>query len=348
MMTELCGRCKEQLPAEGELDYATCCVCNNGYHFNCTTVGETSWRTMGDTRRGSWKCPTCRDSTAKNNKGPGNNTPDPKEQQSIKQKEQQTKGGSSSSTTEPKKDQASGKSEDVCKMIENLTKKITTMETTINAKLGEFADSLTFYGGRIEELAVSLKNVEKKNILLEKRLDTQDAENKELKTRVKQLEGLLHQRDQNDLTNKMEISGFKDVNIDENQFVKKVIQATGLDDDIQFRVEKIVKDNKETGKTQSLVVHFKTENARNIVLSKIKEGKIYNKAGSFVQCNTPTKLFFNECLTPYYKKLFYEAKKVKIDKKYAFLWVKSGKILLKKQAESRIETLISMEDLKKM
>ncbi|XP_008485861.1 uncharacterized protein LOC103522538, partial [Diaphorina citri] len=155
---------------------------------------------------------------------------------------------------------------------------------------------------------------------------------------------MFHQREQKDQDTKMEISGFKDTKVDENQFVAKVMQAAGLnEEDIQFRVEKIVKEpmDKKGVRTQTLVVQFRTEATRNDVLAKIKSGKVYNKLGDIV----PTKIFFNEYLTAYYKKLLYEAKRVKEEKKYAFLWVKSGKILLKKTKDSKIEALLCNDDL---
>uniref|UniRef100_A0A8D8SSN0 PHD-type domain-containing protein n=1 Tax=Cacopsylla melanoneura TaxID=428564 RepID=A0A8D8SSN0_9HEMI len=327
-MTRLCGRCNDGLPlTDEELDFATCSACNQGYHFECTTVKDSSWSTMGPDRRSSWKCLSCRNSLS-------------------------TKGTKQSNvvSTPEGKDRSSDNKDDVVALIESLSNKFTALEKNFNTKMKEFGESMTFYGGKIEELANSIKIIEKKNIVLEKRLDVQETENKELKTKVKYLEGMMQQRDQKDQATKLEISGFKDIEIDENGFMKKIIELTGIEDNVQFRVEKIVRENKDkkTGKNQSLIVQFKSEEIRNDVLTKIKDGKIYNKVGEIIRCQSPVKLFFNEYLTPYYKKLLFEAKKLKMDKQYAFLWVKSGKILFKKQKESKIESLLCMDDLKKM
>lgn len=328
-MTKICGRCKEGLPlTTSDLEFATCSLCKQDFHFECTTVKDTSWSSMGPTRRGQWICSSCR------------NNP------SISEL---TKPGNVVSTPEGK-DRLSDNKNDVVNLIQSLSDKFTEVENNFNAKMKEFGEALTFYGGSIEELAASIKVIEQKQVALEKRLDVQEAENKELKTKVKYLEGMFQQRDQKDQATKLEISGFKDIEIDENGFVQKVIQLTGIEENIEFRAEKIVRENKEkkTGKTQSIVVRFKSEEIRNNVLTKIKEGKIYNKVGEIIKCKTPVKVFFNEYLTSYYKRLLFEARKLKMDKQYAFLWVKSGKILFKKQQESKIESLLCMDDLKKM
>ncbi|KAI5714976.1 hypothetical protein M8J77_008488 [Diaphorina citri] len=319
-MSFLCGRCNEELECDNPTEFPTCCNCDKSYHFQCNTVGETSWRTMGPQRRGAWTCASCKGNSTSRTKSNTSNTQSPSVGRAN----------------------ADGGNADVL-----FSQRFSKLEDLINKRMDDFQTSLDFIGKQMEDLAVAVKNVEKKNVLLEKRLNTQEAENQELKSRVKHLETMFHQREQKDQATKMEISGFKDTKVDENQFVAKVIQAAGLnEEDIQFRVEKIVKEpmDKKGVKTQTLVVQFRTEATRNDVLAKIKSGKVYNKLGDLV----PTKIFFNEYLTSYYKKLMYEAKRVKEEKKYAFLWVKSGKILLKKTKDSKIEALLCNDDLRKM
>lgn len=67
----LCGSCNETLPGESPFsketlpgDKAFCTKCNNGYHFQCTTLSEVSWRSMGPDRKAAWRCMSCRDAKA--------------------------------------------------------------------------------------------------------------------------------------------------------------------------------------------------------------------------------------------------------------------------------------------
>ncbi|KAI5696175.1 hypothetical protein M8J75_009252 [Diaphorina citri] len=246
-MSDQCGRCKDPVGSEGDLDCALCSVCSSKYHFTCDTVGENSWRTMGNSRRGAWKCSICRNQAAKK----GTNTVD------VVQSS------------------ASCGDDNVASMIRELGNRFSVMESNVTARLVEFEDSLNFFSRSMDEMTVSIKNIEKKYIVLEKKLGSQEAENKELKSKMKNLEAMLHQRDQKDLGNKMEISGLKDTAVNEIQFVQKVIELSGLkDENIQFKVEKIIrqpKENQSGNNSQTLIVQFKSEDTRSIVLSKIKE-----------------------------------------------------------------------------
>lgn len=322
-MTSLCGRCNDPLPGDGELDASCCSLCKKKYHFACNTISEVSWRTYGPDRRGAWKCSYCKENSNKSTTGSSANTP---------------------------KETPKSSTGNIPMTIEDLGKRFVEMETSLAGKLTDFEESLNFYGNIMDELAKSIKSIETKNLLIEKRLTTQEAENVELKTRVKELEGLLRQQEQREQATKLEISGLINPAVNENQTVQKLLELAQLqEENFQFKAEKIVKKPKEgqsgTSNTK-IIVQFKTVETRNIVLSKIKSGKLYLKLSELIQGGE--KIYCHEHLTQYYRKLLYEANKVKFDKKYSYLWVKNGKILLKKTADSNIESLICMNDLNKM
>lgn len=321
-MSSKCGRCNEVLQGKDELDASCCCLCKKKYHFECNTVSESSWRTMGPNRRGAWKCSFCKEKNSTESTNAANKTPKSSEQLVAV---------------------------NIPTTIEELGRRFALMEATLSKDIRDLKDSLDFHGGIVEDLTKTIKNIETKNVLIEKRLSKQEAENVELKTRVKELEGLMHQQEQRQQATKIEISGLKSsTTVSEVQLVQKMIELAGLaGENIQFKAEKIIKQPKDnqTG-SQSVVVEFKSEEVRSDVLSKVKEHRVYSKLADHIQ--NGGSIYCNEYLTPYYKKLMYEARKIKIDKNYAYLWVKKGKILLKKQKESRIETLSCMSDLSKM
>ncbi|KAL1447170.1 hypothetical protein WDU94_015563 [Cyamophila willieti] len=116
----------------------------------------------------------------------------------------------------------------------------------------------------------------------------------------------------------------------------------GRADEIQFKTEKMTREG-ENGRT-TIVVEFKTQEVRNAVLTKIKEKRLYAQLGEVFPDNG-SNVYINEALCPYYKKLLYEASKIKKDKKYAYLWVKDGKILLKKAENGKTMRLDCIDDL---
>lgn len=328
-MTSLCGRCNDPLPGDEELDASCCSVCEKRYHFECNTVGEVSWRTYGPKRRGDWVCSTC------NPKKAPKLTPNTRAQVRSGDEEE----------NEFDEDR-------VTKLLERvLDSKLAELESSMNKKFGELQTTLTFYGETLGDMAKTVKNLEQNNILLEKKLATQEAVNKELGTRVRKLEVMVHQREQIDISTKLEVTGFKNVDVEEKSFVEELLEKTGhsAQGTVRYNVQKISKPNKDNKneKNISLIIQFTTEEMRSSVLTKIKELKIYNKMNIIVQGKC-SKLGFNELLTPYYKELFYQAKRVAVDKKFSYLWIKNGKILLKKKEDSKIDTLTCMDDLGKL
>lgn len=54
----LCGRCKENLPNEGEL--AHCRLCNANFHLGECSIKVQSWRGLGKSGQEKWVCFSCR------------------------------------------------------------------------------------------------------------------------------------------------------------------------------------------------------------------------------------------------------------------------------------------------
>uniref|UniRef100_A0A8D9F9J5 PHD-type domain-containing protein n=1 Tax=Cacopsylla melanoneura TaxID=428564 RepID=A0A8D9F9J5_9HEMI len=321
-----CGGCNKSVPTDG--DYATCGFCKKSYHFTCTTVSDSSWRSMGPERKASWKCVTCKSIPIKNTASRKNSDEIPTDNSDN-----------------------AGNYLSAGQISQLFNKRFQDFEKMIGTKLTEFGESLTYYGETIKELSTQIKKVEQNNVVLEKRLEKQEVEIKELKKKTRDLEVMVEGREQRENGDKIEITGFKEKAIDENVFMKKLLEKTGCigESGVEFKVMKTMRPagNDGRGSSQTLVVTFKTMATRNMVLDKIKKEKLYGKMGDIVG-DSNAMIYFNEYLTPYYKKLYFEARKVKTEKKYAFLWIKHGKILLKKNENSRIETLVAMSDLGKM
>lgn len=223
------------------------------------------------------------------------------------------------------------------------------MMKQMKVKFDEFQASLEFNSGQVEDIAKSIKNVEQKIILIENKQVKLDIENKELKTRLKNMEGELQGMLQVGLNNKLEISGLPPAAANNIKAVaEEFIQKVGIEvNEIgQYQVEKPFRP--ESAKV-TVVMTFKSAEIRNKVLGKIKQEKNYLKVKDVMRnTNDESFVFVNELLTPYYRKLFYQANLIKKEKKYSFLWVKDGKILLKKTVGAKTFRLTNMEDLGKM
>ena len=52
-----CGKCTKYVNEEVE-----CKGCDAFFHYKCTTITETSWKTMSGARKNKWRCSSCRNS----------------------------------------------------------------------------------------------------------------------------------------------------------------------------------------------------------------------------------------------------------------------------------------------
>lgn len=54
----VCARCREDLPQDG--DFITCFgYCKSDFHYNCSTLKESTWRRMTADKKDAWRCTSC-------------------------------------------------------------------------------------------------------------------------------------------------------------------------------------------------------------------------------------------------------------------------------------------------
>lgn len=318
-----CGICKKGLPNEGgELDCTRCAKCNSAYHFECCKVQFSSWKSMGANRRSQWACSKCRRKADLNN------------------------GNDSDDNEDEELDEAD---EDVGKMLKGMVKKWDVFEKKVSKKLDDFEANLNFYGEKVEQSCATLKSLEQKLISVEKRLDKSETENKELKTRLRTLEIQIQESTQKDYMSMMEISGIQNKEADPKVVTDIILAKAGFQPgEVKMKVNKMTKPVGEERREKTVItVRFESQEVRNEVLTRIKKNKVWSKLDNTINSDKSF-ITVNEALSPYYKKLFFEARKVKIEKGHKYLWVQNGNILFKKTENARIVRLSCMDDLGKI
>lgn len=338
-----------------------CSECKSSYHYECSSLKEISWKTMGP-RRNKWKCKKCK-KPRKGEKGNGNMSNAEDDEES----EEEDFGDETEGEEEKKKEQAlwdkaleKVRDPMAKQLILLFDKRFNKFEMTMakimkdsdkkqSKKLSEFEVSLNYYGDQMEEAVKTVKALDQKIVLLEKRIDKSDAENKELRTRLRNVETQMNELAQKDYNNKVEISGIKDKNCNPHVVVSTILEKAGYQPgQIQFKAEMNTKAVGENRNEKSVIlVSFPSQGDRNKILTKIKKEKVYTKLGTTVNTDS-SNIFINEALCPYYKKILFEAGKLKRDKNYTYLWVKDGRILLKKTEGANTMKLQCLEDLGKL
>ncbi|KAI5696851.1 hypothetical protein M8J75_001094 [Diaphorina citri] len=350
-----CNKCVEDLPVDG--DFVTCGKCKGNYHYKCNSLGKSSWMSMSTSKKKAWKCTECR-----SNKG--SNVTDGSDSEYFSESDKNKPQGSQSRKQGKKQDQGKSNNMDdrqngltIGNMEELFDKKFKELsvklnkdiESTINSKLQDFIQSLEFIGGNVDELTNAMKNIQQSVIIMDNNQKKLEAQNIELKTKVDILETKLHEMNQDMNMNKIEITGIPP-NVDANAYTEKVFEKIKVNDIVKkgdYVVEKIIKQgNKDQPK--QLVVQFESKYKKEKIMQKVKEEKPALKSGDITNIGPSVPIYINEYLTPYNKRLFFEAKKMKNDKNYAYLWIKNGQILLKKTNASKVMRLSTMNDLTKL
>lgn len=323
-----CPKCKKTAT---DKDGCLCTACNQYLHYtDCAGVSKDSWKSMGTTRRSEWICPFCRDpaSTTKIRAPLLNVDVTDKHDKELEIEK---------STMDALKKYLHGMEDRMMKQM--------------NSKFAEFQASLEFTSGKMEDLEKTMKSVDQKIILMDKRQTKLENENIELKTRLRKLETELQTKSQESNNHKLELSGLPP--IDDNnikQVAYQFIEKVGINQAEvgTFQVNKLYKPEATRSKT-TVVISFQTQNIRDNIMKKMKQGKIYLKVKDVVpNSNEETNVYANEYLTGYYRKLFYEANMLKKQKNFSYLWVKEGKILLKKKEGDSVVRLTNMDDLGKL
>lgn len=300
-----CKSCNLPLPEEG--GEPKCTKCRHSFHLECANIKADLWRTMTKTKKkkNDWICNNCK----------------VKESRSTRSATQSLSGDE---TCEEKT---------MLMFQKLLSKEFQEFEKRMNKKFADVEKSLKFSTGKMDDMGNSVKSIEQKMILIERRQEKVEAENTELKTKMKNMEVEVREMAQSMVNNKLEVSGLPTDNMDHMDIAMQVIDKVDLDPRIvgQYDVQKQVKPQERAGTKSSIIITFRSQEVRNQLFGKMKQAKIRLAVKDVVNNsldNSP--VYVNEYLSPYYRKLFYEAKKVKVEKNYAHLWVRGGKFFLKK------------------
>lgn len=210
--------------------------------------------------------------------------------------------------------------------------------------MAELEKSVQFSSDQVEELMGKFDHMKSTFESMQANQADIVKENNELKKQVKDMKTQIADLEQKSLDHNLEISGVPDA-IDEDRIIPLLCEGIGLPvpEVTLYTTRRSKLDT--PGKPKSIFIQFESKYTRDKIL---KESK---KAKPTVQCFTrdpvdaETSVYVNEQLSPQNKFLFYNANKIKKDKKYKFLWVSDGCILLKKGDKTKTVRVHCLEDM---
>lgn len=173
-------------------------------------------------------------------------------------------------------------------------------------------------------------------------------ENLMLKNELKEVKEEIQRFDKRSNEHKIELHGIPQ---HQNENVTEIVLKIAENFEEQIKMEDIdeayrTKQNKDNRKNFPIVISFVRKSIREKFLAMRKKRSLYTDEIGFKGIRT--QIFINEYLTKKRKELLWRTKKMKIEKKYKFLWIKNGNIFIRKSENSEIIRIDSEEDLDKI
>uniref|UniRef100_A0A8D8Z9A5 FP protein C-terminal domain-containing protein n=2 Tax=Cacopsylla melanoneura TaxID=428564 RepID=A0A8D8Z9A5_9HEMI len=233
------------------------------------------------------------------------------------------------------------------KFVQEMRQMLNNFKREIRTELKEFEQCLTFNSEKMEEMMTKMDGIQDSLKKITVRQQKLEEKNKELEKTLMKVEQRNEELEQYTRNKNIQLDGIPKLeteNLEEimKEIGKKIeVPIENKDIDVIHRIP-----TRSTTAPEPIVVQFLTRKMRDNIVQKAKTSRISTKDLK-MNC-TERPIFINEHLTPLRKQILFEARKLKTDQNYKFLWVKGCKIFIRKTETSPVIQLNCMEDLKKI
>lgn len=217
----------------------------------------------------------------------------------------------------------------------------------IREELREFEKSLSFNCKKMDDVLSKMNQMQNTMNQISTKQKKLEEENEQLKSKIKEMERAEDDLEQYTRNKNIQIDG---VPQQDNENLEEMMKVIGEKIDVPIKNEDIDAIHRIPTRSPSnpepIIVQFLTRKKRDAIIQKAKPAKLTTKDLNMT-CNEKS-IFINEHLTKKRKQIMYEARKLKNEKSYKFLWTKGCKIFIRKDERSNSIQLNCMEDLKKI
>lgn len=230
--------------------------------------------------------------------------------------------------------------DDVYKLITELRDDFKRVEgslgTSLNACHEEIAETKELINKQMEELASWIKATEELK-----------AENASLRKQVLSLETRLDEAEQYSRRNTLEIHG---IPMEKNENVVNLVKTVGRA--LDYAVEENMIDachrlrvRDGSGKAPGIVVKLVRRLDAEGLLQKRRVKRNLSTHDLGMTSRPAEVVYVNESLAPNRRRLLNAARQAKKDKGYTYLWIRGGKILMRKNPGDSVRVVSTMEDI---
>ncbi|XP_047019680.1 uncharacterized protein LOC124646008 [Helicoverpa zea] len=304
-----CAVCNDQFN-----DGVQCASCRKHLDFSCANVSEVGWRRLGVDRRAQWKCPGCR--------APSPVLLSPQPPASL--------------------DTILSEVRDMKRQLLDLPSLIHDLRS-IKEELSELKKSYDFSSSRLDDFDSRIGALEAKASQLGKLQDTVSS----LQAEVASTKLELSSHDQRSRLNNVEIKGIP-LKKDENLF----LVVDSICRKIKYSCDKtlinyISRVPIRKSKDKLLVVSFLNRYVKEDFVAAARAVKDLSTADLGFQ-GAPQRIYVNDHLSVESKMLLNKTKSTAKDKCYEFVWVKHGKIHVRKDVNCKPFIVRRETDLNKI
>lgn len=331
-MAQKCEGCKKEISSK---DLMTCSACPLKFHHVCLNISIENFRKQSKDYKSAWKCPQCRSSDRK-----GDNTP---VRASVSASTPLSPASSDAAMLDAIKDQ-------VDSAVKNaVTRAIKTEFDELRADMSALKDvksSIEFMCKEFERLNLEL-------IAAKKTIADLQVDNAALKGTVNDLSSRVILLEQYSRENNIEISGLPE-NKSENlvNVVTQIIKTTScsLKESDILTCTRIRKMDANSARPRSVVVKLASAKERDTLIAAVVK---HNKFNSEDKLNThklgyggpKAAVYVTEHLSPYYKKLHAETRKIARDRGFRYIWIRNGRIFVRKDDSAPAKQILSRDNL---
>lgn len=337
-----CKTCKKGIKInEGK----TCSVCTGNYHYLCLGISSENFSKESKQAKTHWKCPDCKVSEKRG----GDVSNMPVRQKSLLCAPVETGKMSDAAVDELKAYFDKGLKKATTTILSQVREQITFENKSIHKIIAEIRNSVTFVCTQNEDLSKELKE---KSLLV----DSLKAQNESLQSQISAVVIQCNIMEQQARNCNIEIQCVpEDKNENLLTTIKKLGQAVSreLADNEIVNFHRVPKLNQDSNRPRAIVAKFINLRVRDDILAAVKQ---FNKSHSSCKLHSghlgvagsKQPVYVGEHLSPANKKLHAAARAAVKAKQYEFIWIRNGKIFVRKNMTSKAIVVANEEAVKRL
>lgn len=321
----ICSKCVKPIKAS---DLKACTKCNATFHYQCLGLPIENFTKESKAYKAAWKCSECR---TVDKRGESSITPS-----QSKPTVQILDSPTTDSNVDLKCYIDKKLEESLTKLLREIRRDFTEESSETRSKIQELTDSVNYMTTKYEQLREDLD-------IKSKKIDNLEIENSDLRSKVTDLNSRLNQFEQHSRDCNLEIQCVPEHKSENLKTVIRQLATTvgyPLPEHELANYHRVAKINQDSNRPRSIVVKLSSPLVRDRFLAAVKtfnrthpDNKLNSSHLGLADVKKP--VYVIEHLSPVNKQLHAAARNVAREKRIQFVWVRNGRIFIRKDLNSK-------------